>query len=63
MKTYYSVTFKWYDSDFYCTNIVYTDTEDNIKEKYSKYGECFVSKCSEDEVETARRKCMPIVEL
>ena len=63
MKRYYSVTFKWYDSDLYCTNIVYTDTEDNIKEKYSKYGECFVSKCSEDEVELAKRKGMPIVEL
>ena len=63
MKTYYSVTFKWYNSDLYCTNIVCADTEDSVKEKYSRYGECFVKKCDESEVEIAKRKGMPIVEL
>lgn len=63
MKTYYSVTFKWYNSDIYCANIVYADTEDSIKEKYSEYEECFINKCSEDEVEIAKCKGMPIVEL
>lgn len=58
----YSVTFKWYDTDTYCTNICEAESEEIVREYYgNKYNEVLsVEPISDYEFETAKRKGMPI---
>lgn len=62
MKKYFSVSFKYSEST-YCTNIAHAETAEAVKAHYSKYEWVEVRECEEYEVETARRKGMPIVEI
>lgn len=62
MKKYYSVTFK-YSENVYCTNIARAESVKAVEEHYSKYEWVDVRECDQYDVETARRKGMPIVEI
>ena len=60
---YYKVDFKWSETVF-CSNIVYAETAEAVYAHYSeKYEWVSVDECSEHEVESAKRKGMPIVEI
>lgn len=59
---YYNVSFQ-YNETIYCTNIAKTDDPEKIKAHYSKYTWYNISEATAGEVETARRKGMPIIEL
>ncbi len=61
MKSYYAVSFK-YSENVYCSNIAHAETEDAVKAHYAKYDWVNIRKCEEHEVNTARRKGMPIIE-
>jgi hypothetical protein len=62
MKKYYLVSFK-YSENTYCTNIAHAETTDAVRARYSKYEWVNVEECGENEVATAKRKSMPIVEI
>lgn len=62
MKKYFSVSFK-YSENTYCTNIAHAASVEAVKAHYSKYEWVSVEECGEYEVETAKRKGMPIVEI
>lgn len=62
MKKYCEVSFKWSES-IYCTNIAHAETEQAVREHYSKYSEVSVKEAKEYAVEDARRKNMPIIEI
>lgn len=62
MKKYFSVSFK-YSENTYCTNIAHAENAEAVKAHYSKYEWVSVTECEEYEVETARRKGMPIIEI
>lgn len=62
MKKYFAVSFK-YSEDVYCSNIAHAETAEAVNTYYSKYEWVSVRECEEYEVETARRKGMPIVEI
>lgn len=57
----YMVTFRWYDTDTFCTNICVASDEDAVREHYSKYRDVSIRPASNYEYETAERKGMPIV--
>ena len=58
----YIVTFEWYDTGTWCTNIVKADSEDVIHAHYKKFGEKrYVHEAKEYELDEAKRKGMPIV--
>ena len=62
-KQAYKVTFRWYDSDTFCTNICIAESEDSARAEYSKYKDVTLVKASESQVELAKKKGMPIVEV
>ena len=62
MKKYFAVSFK-YSESVYCSNIAHADTVEAVNSHYSKYEWVSVRECEYYEVETARRKGMPIVEI
>ena len=62
MKKYYSVTFK-HSEDVYCSNIAHAGCVEAVENHYSKYEWVNVKECDDCDVETARRKGMPIVEI
>jgi hypothetical protein len=62
MKKYFTVSFK-YSETVYCSNIAHAETAEAVKAHYSKYEWVEVRECEEYEVETARRKGMPIIEI
>jgi hypothetical protein len=62
MKKYYSVSFK-YSETTYCTNLAHAENAEAVKAHYSKYEWVNVEECGQYEVETAKRKGMPIVEI
>lgn len=59
---YYNVSFE-YREGIYCVNLAKTDDPEKIREHYSKYAWVSISEATTGEVETARRKGMPIIEL
>lgn len=61
MKKYYNITFKWYDTNTYCSNIAYAETEEDVKESYSKYEIIAISEAKDYDVEDAKRRGKPIV--
>lgn len=66
MKKYYYVSFKWSDGEYgaiYCSNIVLSDSIDKIKDEYSKYSWYNIRDIQSGELEMAKRKGMPIIEL
>jgi hypothetical protein len=62
MKKYFAVSFKHSES-VYCSNIAHAETAEAVNAHYSKYEWVSVRECEDYEVETARRKGMPIVEI
>ena len=64
MKNYYFVSFKWYDSTIFCSNIVLAESKDVVEKHYTeKYGWCSVHDIQCYELEEAKRKGMPIIKL
>lgn len=62
MKKYFAVSFKYSDSVF-CSNIAHAETAEAVNAHYSNYEWVSVRECEDHEIETARRKGMPIVEI
>lgn len=60
--TYYKVSFQ-YSESVYCSNIAHAENEEAVKEHYSKYEWFSVSPATEADVETAKKKGMPIIEI
>ena len=52
-----------YCHDVYCTNIAHADNIETVMAHYSKYSWVSIGLASDDDVEIAKRKGMPIVEL
>lgn len=60
----FQVSFKWYDSNTYCTNMVIANSMDDAKSYYeSKYSNVHIRSAKDWEIESARRKGMPFVNL
>ena len=62
MKKYFAVSFK-YSESVYCSNIAHAETAEAVAAHYSKYEWVDIREAEAHEVETARRKGMPIVEI
>ena len=62
MKKYYMVTFTW-SRDLYCTNIAHAETEQTVRARYARYQWVEVRECGTNEVEAAKRRGMPIIEI
>ena len=63
-KQFYLVSFKWYDSDIYCANIVHAGNEQAVRDYYSsKYGWCAVYVAKDEDLLKACERGMPIIEL
>ena len=62
MKKYYMVSFKWSDT-VYCANVAHAESEQVVKDHYSKYEWVNVRECDLKEVNSVKRKGMPIIEI
>lgn len=62
MKKYFAVSFKYSESVF-CSNIAHAETVEAVAAHYSRYEWVDIREAEAHEVETARRKGMPIVEI
>lgn len=62
MKKYFEVTFK-YLGNIYCTNIAHAEIAEAVERHYKNYEQVSIRECSNEEVEIAKRKGMPIVEV
>lgn len=63
MKQYFNVTFQ-YSESVYCANIAHAETAADVEAHYSsKYAWVSVSPAADYEVEQARRRGKPIVEI
>ncbi len=63
MKKYFKVSFQ-YSGSVFCTNIARAESEKAVRERYERgYSWVSVSECSEYDLESARRKGMPFVEI
>ena len=59
---YFNVTFKWYDTNTYCSNIAKANSVDDVKKHYSKFDENpVISVASARDVESARERGKPII--
>lgn len=61
-KKYFQITFK-YSEEIFCTNIAHASTINEINAKYSDYEIISCRECESYEVESAKRRHMPIVEI
>ena len=64
-KNYYFVSFSWYDSGLFCSNIALAENKEIVKEYYeTTYGWCSVGDVlNVDEIKEAQKKGMPVIEL
>ena len=62
MKKYFTVTYK-HSEAIYCANIVHAETVEAVKACYSKYEQVNIRESEQYEVDAARRRGMPIVEI
>ena len=62
MKKYFYVSFKCSES-VYCPNIAHAETAEAVADHYSKYEWVDIREAKAHEIETARQKGMPIVEI
>ncbi len=59
---YYNVTFRWYDTDTYCSNIARAECAEDVKSHYAKYdSDPTITEASSYEVESAKERGKPIV--
>ena len=58
----FMVTFRWYDTDTFCTNVCLAKNKEKVREHYeNKYRDVSVRPASDIETETAKHKGMPVV--
>ena len=62
MKRYFKVTFE-YAEGIYCTNLAHAETAEDVEREYSKYAWCSVKPAQPWDVDEARAKGMPIIEV
>jgi len=63
-KNYYFVSFKWYDSGIFCSNIALAENKEIVEKYYTeKYGWCDVRDIQCGEIDISKEKGMPVVEL
>ena len=62
-KSAYLVTFKWYETDTYCTNIAIAPDKDAVAGRYEKYPWYCVTETDSDTTEMYMRRGMPIIEI
>lgn len=62
MKTYYKVSFE-YSEGIYCTNMAHAENAADVEKHYSKYTWCSVREAAPYELDEAKAKGMPIVEI
>lgn len=62
MKRYYKVSFQ-YSEYTYCANIAHADSIQDVEKHYSKYAWSNVTEATEYDVEEAKTKGMPIIEI
>lgn len=62
MKRYYKVSFQ-YSEYTYCANIAHADNIQDVEKHYSKYAWSNVTEATEYDVEEAKTKGMPIIEI
>lgn len=66
MKTYYKVSFRWYDTTTHCSNIVFAEDPQSVIDHYTEKGHAWVGdpiEASTYDVKDAQRRGMPIVEI
>lgn len=61
-KKYYKVSFK-YNEIIFCANIAHAVSVEAVEAHYSKYPWYSVSECNELELESARQRGMPTIEI
>ena len=61
-KKFYKVNFQ-YSENVYCANIAIAENVDDVRAHYAKYAWVNVSDAADYEVETAKKKGMPVVEI
>lgn len=62
MKTYYKVSFE-YSEGIYCTNMAHAENSADVEKHYSKYTWCSVREAAPYELDEAKAKGMPIIEI
>lgn len=62
MKTYYKVSFE-YSEGIYCTNMAHAENAADVEKAYSKYTWCSVREAAPYELDEAKAKGMPIIEI
>lgn len=59
---YFNVTFKWYDTDTYCSNIAKAESAEDVKAHYAKYdSNPTITEASAYDVQAAQERGKPIV--
>ena len=62
MKQYYKVTFEYSDG-IYCTNLAHAETAEDVEREYSRYNWRSIKPAQPWDVDEARAKGMPIIEV
>lgn len=62
MKSYFKVTFE-YAEGIYCTNLAHAETAEDVEREYSRYSWRSIKTAQPWDVEEARAKGMPIIEV
>lgn len=62
MKTYYKVSFE-YSEGIYCTNMAHAESAADVEKHYKKYTWCSVREAAPYELDEAKAKGMPIIEI
>lgn len=62
MKRYYKVTFE-YSEGIYCTNLAHAETAEDVEREYSRYSWSSIKPAQPWDVDEARAKGMPIIEV
>lgn len=62
MKKYFKVTFK-YAEGIYCTNLAHAETAEDVEREYSEYPWKSIKEAQPWDVEEAKMKGMPIIEV
>lgn len=66
MKKYYNITFRWYDTTTYCTNIAHAESAEEVTVHYLNAGHSWVSEpveATEYDIANGRRRGIPFVEI
>lgn len=62
MKSYFKVSFE-YSEGIYCTNMAHAESAADVEKSYSKYNWCSVREAAPYELDEAKGKGMPIIEI